>query len=217
MTQQKAVWTSSCGLCKNFSWESGPTWLQVWPLHQSSHDPHWCFSLWKPSCMFYLKFWNNTEKQRRRQAATHATLDTPSAVFNWRSAPQFKLLQLCRACILKGRQMKRVLSSYSVTYWTMVRDPVHAVRSPRHRVRFCLLKAVTPWVVHSEDRGRLISCYTCTHILDFCEIIFGFLVTPPALHLVQTVHLASKTQEKHAKISTIPLQRHQECVTIQRG
>lgn len=56
---------------------------------------------------------------------THANLDTPSAVFNRRSAPYSDLLQLCRVRILReqGGQMKRVLASYGVAYWTPVGDP----------------------------------------------------------------------------------------------
>lgn len=53
----KGLWcsTKQCGyLCAAFPRKSGATSLQERPLHQSSHDPHWWLSQWKPSCMFFL-------------------------------------------------------------------------------------------------------------------------------------------------------------------
>lgn len=89
---------------------------------------------------------------------------------------QSDLLHLC--CVWKEQrgQMKRVLGSYGVTYWTPVgsQTEVRAVRSSRQRAGFYMLVGVTLWVVHSKDGGQIMSCRTCTHILDFCEIIFGF-------------------------------------------
>lgn len=72
--------------------------------------------------------------------------------------------------------------------WTEVR----VVSSFRRRLGLHMLAAIALWVVHSKGGGQLISCHTCAHILDFCVITFGFLVTPPALCSVQTLCLAPK-------------------------
>lgn len=119
----------------------------VWPVQKSSPGslgPYDCMKrprhqkLARPSLMaqpvetilnvlfiFFLGFWNNNEEQWRRQPATHANLDTPSLVFNWRSTHHSVLMQLCSVFVLKreGWQIKRVLESYGVAYWTQAEDP----------------------------------------------------------------------------------------------
>ncbi len=86
---------------------------------------------------------------------------------------------------------------------TLVCSEVRAVRSPRQRVGFYTLAGVALWVVHSKDGGQLISCHTCTHILDFCEIIFGFPGDSPCPAFGPECSLGPKTQERHVKISKI--------------
>lgn len=100
---------------------------------------------------------------------------------------------------------------------TLAWAEVRAVRSSRQRVGFYTRTGVALWVVHSEDGGQLISCHTCTHILDFCEIIFWFPSDSPCPAFSPDCLLGPKTQEKHVKISKIALQNQWECVTIPRG
>lgn len=108
-----------------------------------------------------------------------------------------------------------------VAYWTLVGDPVRT-RGPSCEViqaetGFYTPAGVAPWVVHSQDSGQLISCHTCTHISNICEIIFGFPSHSLCPAFGPDCLLGPKTQEKHVKISKIALQNQWECVTIPRG
>lgn len=92
------------------------------------------------------------------------------------------------------------------------------MRSSRQLVRFYMLAGVALWVVRSEDGGQLISCHTRTHILDFCEIIFGFPSHSLYPAFGPECSLGPKTQEKHVKISKIVLHKPMRmCNNTQRA
>lgn len=88
---------------------------------------------------------------------------------------------------------------------------------PKQRVGLYALAPIAHWVVHSEDEGQLISCHTCTHILDFCEIIFGFPCDSSCLALGPDCSLHPKAQGKYVKISKIAPQNQRECVTAPKS
>lgn len=80
-----------------------------------------------PECVFFKNLGFEITTENNRGARPQATLIWTHlvAVFNWCSALCSDFLQLCGVRLLKerGEQMKRVLASYGVAYWTLVRDP----------------------------------------------------------------------------------------------
>lgn len=91
------------------------------------------------------------------------------------------------------------------------------MRSSKQRVGFYTLAPVARWVVRSEDEGQLISCHTCIHILDFCEIIFGFPCDSSCPESGPEFSLRPpKPGGKHVEILKIAPLNQRECVTTPR-